>query len=282
MKARSANLQAMLDSGLYVKCNLFTVTMITGQVFYWTDADIDVTVYGQVYSSTGPSIKGAHFHLQRGLQVDTLTLNVMTQPTDLLGGVTWDVAARSGALYGMIIKIDKAFLPAWGSPGESLNFFVGKVTSSQVGELIITLTVVSDDDFLNTPVPLLTFQPGCVRDLYSAGCTVARSAFKRSSNITAVTNRIKFTATLPDPDGWYALGAVTFLSGQNSGVRRSVKSFVGGLVELSSPLVFDLAPGDAFTIVAGCDHTQAMCASKFNNSANFKGTPFVPKPETMV
>ena len=282
MKARSANLQAMLDSGLYVKCNLFTVTMITGQVFYWTDADIDVTVYGQVYSSTGPSIKGAHFHLQRGLQVDTLTLNVLALPTDLLGGVTWDVAARSGALYGMIIKIDKAFLPAWGSPGESLNFFVGKVTAAQVGELLVTLTVVSDDDFLNTPIPLLTFQPGCVRDLYSAGCGVARSSYKRSSNVAAVVNRIKFMTPLPDPDGFYALGAVTFISGQNSGVRRSIKSYTGQQVELSSPLVFDLAPGDAFTIVAGCDKTQSMCSAKYNNLANYKGTPFVPKPETMV
>ena len=282
MKARSANLQAMLDSGLYVKCNLFTVTMITGQVFYWTDADIDVTVYGQVYSSTGPSIKGAHFHLQRGLQVDTLTLNVLALPTDLLGGVTWDVAARSGALYGMIIKIDKAFLPAWGSPGESLNFFVGKVTAAQVGELLVTLTVVSDDDFLNTPIPLLTFQPGCVRDLYSAGCGVARSSYKRSSNVAAVVNRIKFMTSLPDPDGFYALGAVTFISGQNSGVRRSIKSYTGQQVELSSPLVFDLAPGDAFTIVAGCDKTQSMCSAKYNNLANYKGTPFVPKPETMV
>jgi len=282
MKARSANLQAMLDSGLYVKCNLFTVTMITGQVFYWTDADIDVTVYGQVYSSAGPSINGAHFHLQRGLQVDTLTLNVMTKPTDLLGGVTWDVAARSGALYGMIIKIDKAFLPAWGSPGESLNFFVGKVTAAQVGELVVTLTVVSDDDFLNTPIPLLTFQPGCVRDLYSSGCSVIRSSYKRSSNVSSVVNRIKFMTALPDPDGWYALGAVTFISGQNAGVRRSIKSYSGQQVELSSPLVFDLAPGDAFTIVPGCDKTQQMCSAKYNNLANYKGTPFVPKPETMV
>lgn len=87
---------------------------------------------------------------------------------------------------------------------------------------------------------------------------------------------------LPDPDGWYALGAVTFISGQNAGVRRSIKSYSGQQVELSSPLVFDLAPGDAFTIVPGCDKTQQMCSAKYNNLANYKGTPFVPKPETMV
>ncbi|MFZ6686581.1 DUF2163 domain-containing protein [Undibacterium sp. SXout11W] len=281
MKARTPALQAMLDSSIYYKCNLFTVTLITGQIYYWTDADIDVTCYGQVYSSSGPSISGAHFHLQRGLQVDTLTLNVLALPTDLLGGVTWDVAARSGALDGTVIKIDKAFLPAWGSPAESLNFFVGKVKSSQVGELLVTLTVVSDDDFLNTPVPKLTFQPGCVRDVYSPGCTLARAAYQKTGNVGAVVNRIKFASGLPDPNGWYALGSITFNSGQNSGVRRSIKSFVGGVVELSNPLVFDLATGDAFTIVAGCDKTPAACSAK-NNLANYKGTPFVPKPETMV
>ena len=282
MKARTPALQAMLDSGIYYKCNLFTVTLITGQIYYWTDADIDVTCYGQVYSSSGPSITGAHFHLQRGLQVDTLTLNVLPQQTDLLGGVTWDVAARSGALDGTIFKIDKAFLPAWGSPAESLNYFVGKVTSPQVGELIIALTIVSDDDYLNTPTPRLTFQPGCVRDIYDQGCTVARAAYQKTGSVGAIINRVKFASGLPDPDGWYALGSITFNSGQNSGVRRSIKSFIGGQVELSNPLVFDLATGDAFTIVAGCDKTTVMCAAKFNNMANYKGTPFVPKPETMV
>ena len=241
-----------------------------------------MTAYGQVYSSNGPSISGAHFHLQRGLQVDTLTLNVMALPTDLLGGVTWDIAARSGALDGTIIKIDKAFLPGWGSPAESLNFFFGKVKSPKVGELIVTLTVVSDDDFLNTPIPKLSFQPGCVRDVYGPGCTVVRAAYQRVGNVGAIVNRIKFVSGLPDPDGWYALGSVTFNSGQNSGVRRSIKSFVGGVIELSNPLVFDLATGDAFIIVAGCDKTTTMCAAKFNNLPNYKGTPFVPKPETMV
>lgn len=282
MKARTPALQSLLDSGQYCKCNLFTFTLITGQIYRWTDADIDVVSAGLIYSSTGPSISGAHFHLSRGLQVDVLTLRVLSKSSDLIGAVPWSVAARSGALDGALVRIDKAFLSAWGSPAESLNFFTGRIRDAKDMEIDIEITVSSDDDQLNAPIPKLSFQPGCVRTLYESGCTVARAAFRKTGNVTGVQNRVRLSIGLSDPDGFYALGAITFNTGLNSGVRRSIKSHAGGVIELSNPLVFDLAVGDAFSIVAGCDKTSAMCANKFNNLPNFKGTPYVPKPETMV
>lgn len=282
MKTLTPALQALLDSGQFRRCSLFTITFITGQMLFLTDAEIDVTADGQVYSSTGPSISGAKFHMVRGLQVDSLTLTVLAKDTDWVSGVTWSVAARSGALDGAIIKIDKAFLADWGQPAERVTIFTGCVRDAVDGEIDVALTVVSDDDKLNSVVPKLCFQPGCMRNLYASGCGVSRAAFARSGVVAQASSRSKFSTALSDPDGFFALGSVTFLSGLNAGVRRSVKSYVGGVVQLSNPLVFDLAAGDAFQIVAGCDKTQAMCAAKFNNLPNFKGTPYVPKPETMV
>lgn len=283
MKTVSAALQALLDSQQFYKCKLFTFTLITGQVYYWTDADIDVVAYSQVYSSTGPSISGAQFHMQRGLQVDSFTLKVLASATDLIAGVSWSTAARSGALDGATVKIDKAFLPAWGSPAESVNFFTGTVSGTADGEQITELTVVSDDEKLNGVIPKLTCQPGCVRTLYDAGCTLSRVNFQSTGTVTGITSRAKFATGLSAADGYFALGAITFTSGANGSVRRSVKSYVGGVIELSNPLVFDLALGDTFLVYAGCDHTLgANGCAKFNNTPNFKATPFVPKPETMV
>ena len=45
------------------------------------------------------------------------------------------------------------------------------------------------------------------------------------------------------------------------------------------PLPFAPSPGDAFTVYAGCDHTQGTCQGRFNNLANFRGFPYVPPPE---
>ena len=37
-----------------------------------------------------------------------------------------------------------------------------------------------------------------------------------------------------------------------------------------------VAPGDAVTLVAGCDKQFATCKSKFDNVVNFRGFPYMP------
>ena len=44
----------------------------------------------------------------------------------------------------------------------------------------------------------------------------------------------------------------------------------------------DIAEGDTFRIVAGCDKQFATCRSKFANTANFRGFPHVPGNDFML
>ena len=173
MRTSTPELRALLASRQFVKCNLFTFTLIGGLAYHWTDADVDVEAHGQIFSSSGPTIEGARYSLVRGLQVDTLDLRVLVRSTDLIAGVQWSTAVRSGALDGAVMRVEKAFLPAWGAPAETLLSFEGEVLGPSCADLEITLPVKSDADKLNTLVPRLTFQPGCVRTLYSAGCGVS-------------------------------------------------------------------------------------------------------------
>jgi uncharacterized phage protein (TIGR02218 family) len=274
---------ALLASQTFVKCNLFTLTLGSGIVYYWTDADIDIVANGQVYDSTGPSISGAKYALVRGMQVSTLDLLVLVKPQDLIAGVPWAVAARSGALKNAQIVVAKAFLPAWGQPAESLVTFSGAVNESAIGEQDVTLTVVSDSNRLNTQVPRLVFQAGCMRTLYDAGCGVSRSAYSVTTTVQTAPNRYTIGVALPQADGYFALGEVIFSSGANAGVRRAVKLHQGGVITLSYPLVLDLALGDAFVLRAGCDRTRGPNGcTKFANLDNFKGTPFIPPPEVAI
>jgi uncharacterized phage protein (TIGR02218 family) len=283
MRNASPRLQGILDSAMFVKCNLFTMTLSSGLAYYWTDADVDILANGRLYDSSGPSIQGAKYTLVRGMQVSTLDLQVLVAPTDLIAGVPWFLAARSGALKNADILIEKAFMPAWGEPAETLSVFRGYVNESNDGEQEVVLSVVSDSNRLNTQVPRLVFQAGCMRTLYDAGCGVSRDAFTAHSAVAVSPNRYSFSSGLAQPDGHFALGELIFTSGQNSGVRRSVKSYVAGAIELSYPLVLDLAPGDAFLVRAGCDRTRgANGCAKFANEANFKGTPYIPPPEVSV
>jgi uncharacterized phage protein (TIGR02218 family) len=283
MRAATPRLQAILASGSFCRCNLFTMTLATGQMYHWTDADVDIVADGLVYSSSGPSFSGAKYSLVRGMQVSTLELAVLVKPTDLVAGVPWFLAARSGALRNAEVLIEKAFMPAWGDAAETMGVFRGYVSESHDGEQEVTLTVVSDSNRLNTAVPRPLFQAGCIRTLYDAGCTVSKAAYTSSAAVLDAPNRYSFSANLGQPDRFFELGELVFTGGANAGVRRSVTSFLGGVFELSYPLVFDLAPGDTFFVRAGCDRTRgANGCEKFANLSNFKGTPFIPPPEVAV
>lgn len=82
-----------------------------------------------------------------------------------------------------------------------------------------------------------------------------------------------------DSQGWYALGTITFTSGVNNGVSRTIDSSNGGALKLRIPLFYAPATGDTFTLTAGCDHTMATCREKFDNLIHFTGCPFIPLPE---
>lgn len=285
MRSSTAAFQTLLNSQQYNRCHLFTLTTFAGNVYTWTDADVDVVANGVTYSSSGPSISGVKYRQVRGLQVDSMDLTVLTKATDLVNGVSWDQTALSGAFDGSTIKIDFALLASWGASAESINLFLGTIQDVYRKELGFGITVVSDADDLNQLVPKLVFQPGCTKTLYAPDCGVARAGFTVAGSVLAATDRVSFTTNLTQADGFFSLGAITFSSGANSGVKRSVKAHIaaGGKVTLSYPLAANLAVGDAFVITAGCDRTRGSngCA-KFNNVINFKGFPYLPMPDALA
>lgn len=285
MRESTPELRALLASQQFVKCNLFTFTLISGLVYRWTDAGVDVVANGQIFSGDGPSISGVRYALVCGLQVDTLDLQVMFKDGDTIGGAEWPVAVRSGALDGATMLVEKAFLPAWGQPAQTLQVFEGEVQGAECVDLEVRLPVKSDADKLNITVPRLAFQPGCMRTLYDTGCGVNPAGYMASSGVTGVPNRYSFFTGLSQPDGYFSLGTVIFTSGKNAGVRRAIKvySHLQGRIELSYPLSVELAIGDTFVVRAGCDKTQGPngCA-KFNNIINFKAVPYTPKPEAIL
>jgi hypothetical protein len=82
----------------------------------------------------------------------------------------------------------------------------------------------------------------------------------------------------------YPLGYVLFTSGQNAGLKWSIKVQTlssGSLIQLQliKPLPFPVAVGDELLLVPGCDKSLATCQNVFNNLIHFGGQPMVPNPE---
>ena len=91
-----------------------------------------------------------------------------------------------------------------------------------------------------------------------------------------------FSASTGKPAGWFDGGAVTFATGLNAGLSMTVKSFDGSNFVLVAPMLLTINPNDTFNAYAGCDRTRATCANKFNNSPNYRGETYTPKPEVML
>lgn len=79
--------------------------------------------------------------------------------------------------------------------------------------------------------------------------------------------------------GWFEYGAMTWTSGAQIGrgdrilVHRRDGDLAMLTLEAGAP---GAAPGDAFTIVAGCDKRFSTCRAKFANRLNFRGFPHMP------
>jgi len=116
----------------------------------------------------------------------------------------------------------------------------------------------------------------CNRVLYDDQCTVSSSDPAYRASALAPSGQSGRTLTVPGlsgtyTDGWFDGGMVEVLGGTD---YRLVLSHSGNDLELLLP--FGTTPASV-NVFAGCEHTIAVCSSKFDNAINFGGFAFVPK-----
>lgn len=122
-------------------------------------------------------------------------------------------------------------------------------------------------------------QPTCRNRLGDARCGVnldGSPGFTVSGTLTAVTSgQIVRDAARTEVAHWFTEGEITFVTGASAGLRQKVKSYAAdGTITLALPLVFGAAPGDAYTMTAGCTRRLLEdCRDKFGNALNFWGEP---------
>lgn len=116
-------------------------------------------------------------------------------------------------------------------------------------------------------------------------CTLAGTSAGSapSFNPTRGAITIDGSAQFTSMDQAYPLGYVILTSGQNSGLKASVKAQVlnGSVIQLQliKPLPFTVVTGDTLKLVPGCDKTIATCTNVYNNLIHIGNAPFVPNPE---
>ena len=273
-------LAALLASGAPVnRADLYTLTLGNGTVYRWSGADVAVVGGGNTWV-IGPGMSRGMARFETGISVDDLSVQMTDNVGTVINGQSLFVFVRSGGLIGSRMQIDKSFWPVGASQATgAVYWFAGRVEGVAGDRYSVSLTVRSDLDRLNINVPREIYQPQCRNTVYDSACTLQQSAWAVTGTATGAStpDKTTFYVTLAQADDWFDLGVVTFTSGPNAGITRSVKQYLGGAMAASMPWPFPVSIGDAFSVVPGCDGQQTTCMTKFSNLANFRGFPYIPQ-----
>lgn len=286
MRSASPALAALLSSGDdFEQADLWRIVLSGGQVIRWTSADIDLESDGEVFVA-GPVLTRSSIADRTGLETSTLELMIDCDETDEINGVQLLRFISQRGLDGATVQLRRAFLPRWGDPVTgTLLRFAGRVTS--VGDIAgnhASVTISSWTILLNVNYPPDLYQVPCLNTVYDAGCGLDPAEWRVSGAVVSGTRTERqFPTTLSVAAGWLAQGTITFTSGPNAGISRSVRASAGdGTITLVQSLPSPPEVGDTFTALPGCDLVRGTCLVKFNNLLRHRGFPFVPTPETAL
>ena len=288
MKTATAQLTTFLNSARQaLMFDLWTITLQSGTVLRWTDADVDITLLDARKFVRGPIITRDRVKWTRGLEVDQLKA-VFSGPPVLVDGKALPGFAAVGGFDGAAVLLERVYLNDAGVAQGSIVWFPGTVADVYPSRMGAELSIKSQLTQLGQQLPRNLYQAQCLNDLYDGNCAAVRASFTVNGMVAAigVGSNPAITCTMASSVAarFFELGSCKFTSGANTGIARTVQaqpaSGTSVVFSFSRPLPFAITVGDTFAAVAGCDKTMGTCSGKFANLGRFRGLPFVPVPET--
>ena len=271
MRTIPAALQAKLTSGVTTLARCHLITCRDGAVFGFTDHDCDITL-GEVVCRAGTGLTASEATARLGLQVDGAELSgaladESLSEADLAAG-RWDAAQI------------ETWLVDWSEPALRVLIAAGTLGEVRREGQAFVAELRSLSDRLNQDNGRL-YTATCSADLGDARCGVelGESAYVGSGTVAELTGTSSFTASGLDgfADGWFTAGRLAFSGGANIGLAVEVKTHAAaGAFVLWQAMPEPIAPGDTFTVTAGCDKRFETCRARFANAVNFRGFPHIP------
>lgn len=274
MKTLVAGLQDHLDTGATTLAMCWKITRRDGQAFGFTEHDRTLTFDGLSYEPDSA--------FQRSAIAQSLGLSVDNH--DVMGAVQSDAITEDAIAEGRWDGADVVVMQVnWQDVAMRQTVFRG-----QIGEM--TRGLVEFRAEVRSLIDRLSQKSGrvysfyCDADLGDGRCTknVAGSDFTATGTIGAspTIRRFIMSGVTGYDSGWFNGGKITMTSGAFDDLAREIKThaIVGGdhVVELWEGFPAAPAPGDSFSVTAGCDKTWSTCRAKFANGDNFRGFPHMP------
>lgn len=280
MRAVPSALQAKLDSGVTTLARCWKVTRRDGVVMGFTDHDRDLPVDG-VTCRAGTGFAGSEATSRFDLSVDGAEISGALADEQLTEA---DLAAGRYDAAGI-----ETWLVDWSEP--SLKLLTARGTLGEVKRETnaFTAEVRGLADALSQESGRL-YTSRCGADLGDQRCKIDLTApgFRGSGAVVAVdgTSGLVASGLGSFADGWFSAGRLSWTSGANAGLSIEIKlhGVTDGMVRLTlwQAMAEPVAPGDTFTVTAGCDKRFATCRDRFANTDNFRGFPDIPGNDFLI
>lgn len=274
MRTASSNLTAHLASEVITLAACWKLTLTDGTVMGFTDHTSDLTISSQLYvASTGfspTSIETKDKFAVDNLDVAGILDAAAITEADIMAG-KYDFAEIEIFMVNVADLTQGIVLHRRGWLGE---------VSLKNGQFIAEVRGLAQKLSQNI---VELYSPTCRAVLGDGRCKVNLAGFTAIGAVDTVTSRQVFISdSMTQAAGYFSGGEVEWLTGANAGRRMEIKEFSNTQFTLVLPMPNNIAAGDTFNAVAGCDKTFETCVAKFNNAVNFRGEPHVPGMDKML
>lgn len=273
-------LAAHLATGTSTVCRAWVLTRTDGQVFGFTDHDLDLPVDGVTCIASSGLSAGA-LQEATGLSVDNveatgiLSHDVVTE-ADLRAG-KWDDAEAV------------SYLVNWADPSAFEILFRGSLGEISWGGGAFSAELRGISEALNK-VRGRVYQSRCDAVLGDARCRkdLSEEIFGLDVELEGVEeNRVLILPLLElYAPKWFERGVLRVLDGPGAGSVERIKTdrIKNGVrrIELWAALRTQVSAGTRVRIEAGCDKTRDTCRFKFDNLWNFRGFPNIPGEDWLM
>jgi uncharacterized phage protein (TIGR02218 family) len=236
----------------------------------YTSSDTDVVYLGNTYYSPARPIKRSRIAVNGELAQQNL---IITLPAgdDIVQVLT---AFPVGALTFVTVFAQHR------GQADTIQLFAGRFVNWKYKGDACELRFDSDMTARKESGLRRTASPMCAHTLYDVvplSCGVVKNNFKTTAVLSIVADAtLTSSAFSAFADGWFAGGFIEFMRPDGIVDQRSIDTHVGNVITLRAQ-VPGLEAGSTVNAYPGCDHTLPTCNTKFSNSVNFGGLPFVPE-----
>lgn len=269
-----------LAGGVTTVCRAWALTRKDGVELGFTDHDRSFSFEGILFrAATGLTARAVE--QTTGLSVDN---------SEALGALS-DTAIRdedvqSGLFDGASIR---SWLVNWADTSQRRLLFRGSLGEIERQGKSFRAELRGLADLLNQPRGRV-YHRLCSAVLGDVSCRFDTNAPGMSADADVVSVAGGTELSLPSltefPDGWFAQGRVTVLSGAATGqigiVKRDRDVAGQRVIELWEMLSAGFSPGDRVRVEPGCDKRAETCRVKFDNYLNFRGFPDIPGEDWLV